>query len=462
GYGVVTAQTGIRMEALCQYLAEQPSPRDDPSGYALASLPAIGRITLGGALAIAGHGTGVPLSPDDPKYAFGSLSNAVLSIRAIVWDPASGSYQVRTFDRGDEDTDVVLTHLGHLMVTGVTLQVVPNFHLRCRSFTNISWKKLFHNDPQDNPFTVQRLLERHGRVNVIWFPYTDKPWLKIWDRAPEKPDESMATTTPYNYPFADEPSKFLVLLLRNIVSFTSRLIPYASKLQYRVVERALKKPIRDLWGPAWHTLLYVRSTTVPALAAGYAIHLPRSEVQGFLSDIAEKIYQLREQYAREGVYISCGPLEIRVTGLDESDGLEGRLKGGQSGISPPAFSPLTRSAAYSEAVDTAVWLDLLTLPSTISVKARGRANAFDVDLETWLFDNYPAAQVRVEWSKGWAYTAEEGAWHNEEVIGKKIPESFSDTPRSFEQTIKKMRELDPHNLFSNGFLDQLFHYSRPE
>lgn len=41
-----------------------------------------------------------------------------------------------------------------------------------------------------------------GRVDTIWFPFTDTTWLKIWQVADTKPGSSIITTHPYNYQIA--------------------------------------------------------------------------------------------------------------------------------------------------------------------------------------------------------------------------------------------------------------------
>lgn len=61
------------------------------NGLAFAHAPAVGDLSIGGALAIGAHGTGVPASRESarPGWTFGSLSNAVVSLDAVVWDTAT-------------------------------------------------------------------------------------------------------------------------------------------------------------------------------------------------------------------------------------------------------------------------------------------------------------------------------------------------------------------------------------
>jgi hypothetical protein len=112
------------------------------------------------------------------------------------------------------------------------------------------------------------------------------------------------------------------------------------------------------------------------------------------------------------------------------------------------LSALRPSAEHPE-WDTAVWLDVLTLPGT------PYAEEFLRELEQFLYRSYDGADAltRVEWSKGWAYT-EEAAWSDEEVLGAAIPGSFGESV--WGQAAGTFDRLDPHGVFGNAFLDRLF------
>jgi hypothetical protein len=68
----------------------------------------------------------------------------------------------------------------------------------------------------------------------------------------------------------------------------------------------------------------------------------------------------------------------------------------------------------------------------------------------------------VEWSKGWGYTGA-GAWTNAEVIGTRIPASFTQgmaADAGFRTAVDMLDRLDPHRVFSTPFLDRLMPRSR--
>lgn len=146
-------------------------------------------------------------------------------------------------------------------------------------------------------------------------------------------------------------------------------------------------------------------------------------------------------YAALGRFPVNGSVEIRVTGLDDPADAE------LDGASAPLLSALRPSSAHPE-WDTAVWLDVLTLPGT------PYAEAFLRELEQFLLRTFDGehALTRVEWSKGWAYT-DEAAWSDEEVLGTAVPASFGEA--AWGQAAGVLDRFDPHHVFGNGFLDRL-------
>lgn len=127
----VTAQGGASLEAVLNAANNQ--------GLGIMHHPAPGDVTMGGALAIAGHGTAVPATRETrPAGAtYGSLSNLVVSLEAVVWDEAAGNYAVRRFERTDPDIAPLLTNLGRTIVTSVQLRVAQLGNMRCRSYITV-------------------------------------------------------------------------------------------------------------------------------------------------------------------------------------------------------------------------------------------------------------------------------------------------------------------------------------
>ncbi|MFD7447576.1 cholesterol oxidase substrate-binding domain-containing protein [Kitasatospora sp. NPDC059827] len=477
----VRAQTGASMDALLTHLSDR--------GLGLTACPAPGDLTVGGVLAIGGHGTatgaGGELRPDG--HGYGSVSNQVVKLTAVVLDPATGRYALRTFDRAEADSAAFLVHLGRAFLTEVVLRVGADRPLRCVSRLDIPASDLFARPGTPTggggllggllgggggPRTLADFVERDGRVEAIWFAYTDYPWLKTWTVAPSKPLASRAVDQPYNYPFSDSIPEPVARLAGQIISGAWGSAPLFGQLQYLVAKVALTGDLTDvllsggllrdlltgdlithllagglrsdLWGPSRALLQYVRPTTLRVTANGYAILTKRADLQWVVSEFAAYYRQLLGEYQARGEFPVNGAVEIRVTGLDDPS------YSGVPGARPPLLSALRPRADRPE-WDTAVWLDVLAFPGTPGLERFAR------DLEQWLLRTFDGtrAGARVEWSKGWAYTAD-AAWADQDMIGRAIPDSLrAGGGPGWDEAVATLDRYDPHRVFGNPFLDGL-------
>ncbi|WP_078891232.1 cholesterol oxidase substrate-binding domain-containing protein [Streptomyces sp. NRRL S-350] len=485
----VRVQTGATMEALLAHLADR--------GLGLTACPAPGELTVGGVLAIGGHGTAVPAAgevrPDGQGY--GSVGNQVVRLTAVVLDPAAGRYALRTFDRAEADSAAFLVHLGRAFVTEVVLRAGADRPLRCVSRLDIPASELFARPGGTGagagtgaetgggllggllgggggPRTFAEFVERDGRAEAIWFAYTDRPWLKTWAVAPTKPVGSLTVEHPYNYPFSDSVPEPVARLAGQIIGGAWGSAPLFGQLQYLVAKVALTGDLTDvllsgallrgllsgdvlthllagglrsdLWGPSRTLLQYVRPTTLRVTANGYAVLARRADLQWVVSEFAAYYQELLAAYQARGEYPVNGAVEIRVTGLDDP------AHSGVPGARPPLLSALRPRADRPE-WDTAVWFDVLSFPGTPGLERFAR------DLEQWLLRTFDGtrAGLRVEWSKGWAYTAD-AAWADPEVLGRVIPESLrAGGGPGWDEAVAVLDRYDPHRVFGNPFLDAL-------
>ena len=92
---------------------------------------------MAGCLAVDAHGAALPAEGEAhvPGQTFGSLSNLVTSLTAVVWN--GSEYALKTYARSDAEIKPLLTHLGRTFLTSVTLQAAPNYRMRCVSHTDI-------------------------------------------------------------------------------------------------------------------------------------------------------------------------------------------------------------------------------------------------------------------------------------------------------------------------------------
>jgi FAD/FMN-containing dehydrogenase len=437
----VRAGTGVTMEALLTRL--------ESSGYGVTATPAPGDLTLGGVLAIDGHGTGVPANGESrvAGSTYGSISNLVTSITAVVWDTATSQYVLRTYPRSNPACLALLAHVGRAFIVEATLQVRANHRLRCQSWFDIHWSNLFA--PASSSFSrkLSSYISSGGRVEAIWFPFTGNPWLKVWTPTPNKPFFAKQVNSPYNYGFSDSLGEEATDLVAGIIGGDPSLADDFGLLQISVVGSGLiTSGTWDIWGWSKNTMLYVKPTTLRVTANGYAILTSRANIQRVVNEFATYFNGKLNTYKNQGKWPINGPVEIRVTGLDKQSEVDVPSAGA------PTLSALRPRPDHPE-WDVAVWLDILTIPGT------PHANQFLREVEQWIYGNYTGsyASVRVEWSKGWGYSSS-AAWADSGVVTGSVPASIDagqPAGSRFADARASLNAADPHRVFSNSFLDTL-------
>ena len=359
----VTAETGVTMDVLLQDL--------ENAGLGLTAHPAPGDITIGGALAIDGHGTAIPAQGETiiPGHTYGSVSNLILSLTAVVWSASQGQYVLQTFERSDPAIQPLLAHLGRTFVTEVTLQVGANTRLRCQSFVNVPASALF-GAPGSSSQTFAAYVEESGRVETIWFPFTSEPWLKVWTIEPQKPLFSREVGEPYNYVFADVIPKTLSGLIKEILEGDVSVTPTFGQAELAIVAAGLVSTLTaDIWGWAKDLLLYVKPSTLRVTANGYAVLTSRANIQQVIYDFITFYENEVAAYQAEGNYPMNGPVEIRVTGLDVLGDVM------IASATTPQLSALRPRPDQPE-WSVAVWFDILTMPGTPTrISFTGRSNS---------------------------------------------------------------------------------------
>jgi len=455
----VTFQTGITIEDATAFLESLDNEgRSKADGYSWQNFTGPGAMSLGGVLAIGGHGTSLPYDGHLQPLA-GCLSNLVVSFKAVVTDPNGSDpdfYDIKEFHRSDTDSAAFLVHLGRAFLTEVTMKVIPNYYLKLVNRYPQA-EDLFqdHQNPLKDD-AISNLLNSYGRVEVIWFPFTSQPWVKTWEIIEDIDPHQPQTDHPYNIPVVNDVS----LGLSNKIKWTLQhhLLPttWFCEGQLSIVKLAVPEN-SILQGKSRDLLLYVEDSTLRVTSWGYAIQIRRDQVQETAHLFYSQYKSLLDQYEGDKYFWSdhpCGKypinsaVEMRWTTID----VVGDLGLGEE-VQPPALSVCH---AVDPTLDTVFWVDVLTLPGT------EYSSNFFVDLETWATGLWGTAAknvMRPEWSKGWAYTKANGAWTNTEIMNKDIPDHYNQVNvegvGSFTWAKETLAKYDRFNIYSNKFLDQL-------
>ncbi|WP_255028589.1 cholesterol oxidase substrate-binding domain-containing protein [Rhodococcus sp. GA1] len=436
----VTAGGGASIESILTTL--------EANGLGWANSPAIGDISIAGALSIGAHGATYPAAGETviPGQSFGSLSNLVLALTAVVWNPSAGAYELREFRRAEPEIRPLLAHLGRTFVTSVTLQAGANYRVRCQSFTDIPWRELFA--PPGSPGrTFERYVEEHGRVEAIWFPFTETPWLKIWSVSPEKPAASREVQDPYNYYFSDSLPEELTDLLGQVVRGAQGVTPTFGASQFGAVAAGLAATgTKDLWGWSKDLLFYLRAATLRVVAGGGVVVTRRDNIARVINEFTTWLHERMTHYASLGQYPVNMPFEVRLCKVDDAD----EVLVDAAGV--PDLSPV-RPRPDRPDWDSAIWMNVVSIPGTAGMPA------FFREMEQWMAAHYSGdyATFRSEWSKGWAFD-DEGGYRDPGFLGETVPAMYRTglpSGQGWDAALAAFEQYDPHRVFSNRFLDRL-------
>lgn len=439
----VKVGSGVTIENLLTFLEE--------NGLGMYASPAVGRVTVGGVLAVGGHGTSVPAvgEKEPPGYSYGTMSDLVISLTAVVWDRATKSYVLKTFKRSDTDIAAFLVNLGRTFITDVTFIVGPNYNLRCQSFMDIPSSELFAapENVRRNSRTFSRYLDETGRIETILFPFSTNPWLKKWSIITKQPSSkfSRKVNRPYNYIFTNTIPKQLSNLIGNVTneaSFLAKILGPAESVLSTIGNLAFLTS--DIWGQSKNLLLYVKESTVRQVECGFAVITKRSNTQKLVSQVTYFYNQLLSEYSKIGLYPINGVIEIRATALDRP-----------FGVVPDGDAPLlstTRQVKDRPDLDTAIWFCILSFDG-----AKHQAEAFQ-RIENFFYKKIANVDnvVRVEWSKGYGYS-KQGPWTNKRIVGGLLQSKFSASVDDdvWNVAVSTFNKYDPHRIFSNDYLNQL-------
>ena len=210
----------------------------DAPGWSWPDFPGVPDVTLGGMLAIGAHGAGVRQRADQADL-YGTVSNLILSFRAIVSD--GSAYVIREYRRDEPEAAALLVHLGAACLLSVTMRVVPNCFVG-RRVEYPNWQVAY--GPTAQAGSMQALVEEHGRVQALWFPFTETPVVQHFTEEPYV--EGPRVTEPLTVRLSpDLPAVFTGLFTESLSH-----LPWLTPL----VERAVLAEMRHISPPdqEWH------------------------------------------------------------------------------------------------------------------------------------------------------------------------------------------------------------------
>jgi FAD/FMN-containing dehydrogenase len=446
----VTAQAGVTLEEIALAC--------EPHNLGFLHTPAPGGVSIAGALAMDVHGTCMPAKGQtlQPGHSFGTFSNLVLSLTAVVWDSGSNKYVLKTFQRNDPAIGPLLTCLARTFITEVTIQMGPNLKLRCYSRCDLDPATIFADPKKNDPNCFMALTDQYGSAEVIWQPFSEKTaWIKTWTPEPVKPSTSREVTTPFNYggsmPLKEVEN--IASALRNfpsIVPLFDRVEANQTKKMFTPKSGDQDTQIYDLWGSAYCTTFYAPADTLRFTVAAWGVLMSRNNVQRALCEFYTHFKKTLQQLEWKFQHPYTGPVEIRGIGLDRpSDVMV------PNAVEPylSAARPLPDHPDY----DTVLWFAINN-----NVDMPGAAG-FNTDLEQWFLSNYSSyAVVRPEWTKTYAYTADGangGGWTNTQILTQTFPNTFRNhgypSNSNWDAAVSMLNSYDPNRVFTNPFLDTL-------
>lgn len=120
-----------------------------------------------------------------------------------------------------------------------------NSRLLCEIIFNLSVYELLG---KKSNISLSTFINNSGCVEVIWFPFTEKPWLKVWIVTPTKPFWVKEVTSPYNYPITDNIPEVLSELIGNIQNAQSELTQLLGKALYSLASTSINLTlIHKIW-----------------------------------------------------------------------------------------------------------------------------------------------------------------------------------------------------------------------
>ena len=477
-----TVQAGATFATVFERLAEDK--------LSLGSAVGTGKMCIGGAFAAGARGWACKPSAQHaaatevPGTVYGTMTNSVLSLKAVVWD--GETFAVREFTRSNPEDALVFIAVGRMLVVEYTVRAVDDYNMRMISVTDISPSTMFsppNEDGSSKANSFADIVDRYGRISALFVPYTDFVWTRYSMYCPVRPDGSTGITGPYNYPFQDALQPWMNPFIKQVIGvpdesllerladaiedpFThgtrgflgkvgaawsnavneirsitglqamgESLTPYWARLQSVAMEEGNKLAnTQDLWGPSRWQLQYVNSE-MNFSTWGISIAMRRDQMQFAAAMFFNTLQEQLTAFKSRGKFPVNLTVELRASGLDD-----GRDVGMATSL---PLSPLFKDDK-KPALDCAIIIDVVCLAGTKSFPEFAKA------MMTQLREQLTDMRIMCEWSKPFAFS--NGApWDDEEEL-RNIRQSLP----LWDAVRDRFAQLDPDEMFVDGFTKRIF------
>ncbi|MEM6988871.1 MAG: FAD-binding protein [Myxococcota bacterium] len=389
---------GLTIEQISRFL--------DRAGLALPMCPAVGEVTLGGVLAVGGHGTGVT---HDGRRG-GTMGSLVRSLEVLCEDPnRPGTYRFEEVSREHEPSrlSALAVSLGSAFISEVTLGVESSRVFSVRSGARRMDQYFGAKRPgrARTPATLsEELAGRCPNVELLWEPSQGdlrRPEAMQLVRRGWRPRTHRSGDALQREPYRDRLVNWAVHDTDDAVRRALRWAQPKAGRRARgerlqgILRLSTRRPDKHLSQHA--AQLYSSRYILRFHAASWCCIVERHAVGRMLTSAAKELAQLLQRHG------NCvdGPVEVRITDPD-----------------PPhvALSSARVPPGVDPASVVAVWFSVLaTLDPTHA------AGIVLHGLERWMIEVAPTAGlgvlgVRPEWSKGAAYDEKGRPWRAADAL----------------------------------------------
>jgi hypothetical protein len=203
--------------------------------------------------------------------------------------------------------------------------------------------------------------------------------------------------------------------------------------------------------PAANQRMYAHSEASPVSASGYALLVPRHQLQKaakVMRDLAVDILAQTETSRTWNCHRHL-VFECRCADMDDL--------GLPAGARAPILSTGAPHPATGSGEHIVVWCSVLSLQNRSTKKKR---SPYFNTLEKAIFEaaRNNGWKIRPEWAKGWGFD-DAGAWRwSDGQMAEWLEDAWpgtEDAPHSWRKARKVAWAMDPHGLFSSKFHDKL-------